>query len=92
MKILYKTSETKAALGVGTTTLYRWINEGKLDARKIGRRTYITGDSIEALVESLEPVVTSTMKAEAGQPQAAGDRQSPKSRFTSVAQRPPVAE
>ena len=54
MKLLYRTSEAKAALGVGTTTLYRWINEGRLDARKMGRRTYITGDSIEALVESLE--------------------------------------
>ena len=87
MKLLYRTSEAKAALGVGTTTLYRWINEGRLDARKMGRRTYITGDSIEALVESLEPVVTPTMKA-AGQPQEAGERQSPRSRFTFVAPRP----
>jgi excisionase family DNA binding protein len=46
MKHLYRTSEAKAALGVGTTKLYELINNGMLDARRFGRRTYITGASI----------------------------------------------
>jgi hypothetical protein len=32
MKLLYRTSEAKAALGVGTTKLYEVINNGTLDA------------------------------------------------------------
>jgi excisionase family DNA binding protein len=64
MKHLYRTSEAKAALGVGTTKLYELINNGMLDARRFGRRTYITGASIEALVGALKPVITPTMAAE----------------------------
>jgi excisionase family DNA binding protein len=64
-KYLYRTSEAKTALGVGTQRLYDLINNGTLDARRLGRRTYITADSIEAFVASLPPVVTPTMaKAE----------------------------
>ena len=64
MKLLYRTSEAKAALGVGTTKLYELINNGTLDGRRFGRRTYITGTSIEALVGALKPVITPTMAAE----------------------------
>ncbi len=64
-KFLYRTSEAKAALGCGTTKLYELINNGVLDTRRFGKRTYITAASIEAFVASLPPVVTPTMaKAE----------------------------
>jgi excisionase family DNA binding protein len=64
-KFLYRTSEAKAALGCGNTKLYRLINNGTLDARRFGKRTYITAESLEAFVASLKPIVTPTMaKAE----------------------------
>ena len=64
-KFLYRTSEAKAALGCGTTRLYDLINKGLLEARRLGHRTYITADSLEAFIASLPPVVTPTMaKAE----------------------------
>jgi hypothetical protein len=59
-KFLYRTSEAKAAIGCGTTTLYSLINRGILDARRLGKRTYITAESIEAFVASLKPVITPT--------------------------------
>jgi excisionase family DNA binding protein len=64
MKLLYRTSEAKAALGCGNTKLYRLINDGTLDARRFGNRTYITADSLEAFAASLKPVVTPTMAKE----------------------------
>lgn len=60
-KFLYRTSEAKAALGCGTTRLYELINNGTLEARRLGRRTYITAESLEAFVAKLPPVVTPTM-------------------------------
>jgi hypothetical protein len=60
-KFLYRTSEAKAALGCGTTRLYELINKGLLEARKLGHRTYITAESLEAFIASLPPVVTPTM-------------------------------
>jgi excisionase family DNA binding protein len=64
-KFLFRTSEAKAALGVGTTRLYELINNGTLEARRLGSRTYVTAESLEAFVASLPAVVTPTMaKAE----------------------------
>ena len=64
-KLLYRTREAKTAIGCGTTTLYDLINKGLLEARRLGHRTYITAESLEAFVASLKPVVTPTMaKAE----------------------------
>ena len=40
----------KRALGIGHTTLYKLIGEGKLSTVKIGRRTLVKTDSIRALV------------------------------------------
>jgi len=60
-KFLYRTSEAKAAIGCGTTRLYELINDGTLDARRLGNRTYITAESLEAFVASLTRVLTPTM-------------------------------
>jgi|HubBroStandDraft_6_1064221.scaffolds.fasta_scaffold92834_5 excisionase family DNA binding protein len=83
MKLLYGTREAKAALGCGTSKLYELINNGTLDARRFGKLTYITAESLEAFVASLPRVETPTM-AKAEQPLSA-DRQSPRDRFTSLA-------
>jgi hypothetical protein len=60
-KFLYPTREAKAAIGCGTTTFYRLINEGWLKAVRLGHRTYVTAASLETFVASLPPVVTPTM-------------------------------
>jgi len=70
-KFLYRTSEAKLALGCGNARLYELINNGTLDARRFGKRTYVTADSLEAFVASLKPVVTPTMaRAEQQRPGA----------------------
>jgi hypothetical protein len=64
-KFLYPGREARAAIGCGVTKYYELINSGALDARRFGKRTYITAESLEAFVASLQPVVTPTMaKAE----------------------------
>lgn len=43
-------NDTARALGVGRSTVYKLIAEKKLDAIKIGRRTLVKVESIDALV------------------------------------------
>ncbi len=54
LKLLHRPNEVREALGIGTTTLYRLIGEGKLKAVKIGRSTHITDASLRAFTASLE--------------------------------------
>src|SRR6516164_5061535 len=64
-KLLYPAKQARAAIGCGSGTFYKLINNGTLDARRFGKRTYITAASLEAFVASLPPLVTPTMaKAE----------------------------
>jgi hypothetical protein len=60
-KILYTTREARDAIGCGVTRLYEHINAGRLDARRFGRRTFITSESLHAFVASLAPAVTPSM-------------------------------
>ncbi|BAU89364.1 hypothetical protein MPPM_0759 [Methylorubrum populi] len=53
-KLLHRPNDVKDALGIGTTTLYRLIGEGKLKVVKIGSATRITDESMRAFVASLE--------------------------------------
>ncbi|WP_255206944.1 helix-turn-helix domain-containing protein [Mycolicibacterium sp. PAM1] len=39
--------------GIGRTTLYRLIEEGHLVRARIGRRAFITGDSIAAYIQTI---------------------------------------
>ncbi len=50
---LYSPRETERILGVSHAQLYRIIGAGKLDARKIGNKTVISRQSIEAFIASL---------------------------------------
>lgn len=45
--------ETRAATGLGRTKLYQLINNGELKARKIGKRTVILKDDLEAFLKNL---------------------------------------
>ena len=52
-RALYSPRETEAILGISHATLYRLINAGRLDARKIDNKTVITDESIRRFIESL---------------------------------------
>lgn len=60
-KFLYRASEARDAIGCGVTKFYQLINNGTLDARRFGRRTYITAESLEAFVASLPRAITPTL-------------------------------
>ncbi|MFN4357012.1 helix-turn-helix domain-containing protein [Sphingopyxis alaskensis] len=45
-------SQAAKALGLGRTSIYALINEGRLDTIKIGRRRLIKVESIRALIET----------------------------------------
>jgi len=49
----YSVPEVMARVGVGRDKLYRLIREGKLPARKLGRKTLILATDLEAFLESL---------------------------------------
>lgn len=51
-------NDAARALGLGRTSVYVLINEGRLEARKLGRRTLVTTESIRALVDGAA-IVTS---------------------------------
>ena len=62
MKRLYTIRETRTALGFGLTKVYDDINKGRLVAVKDGKRTYITGKSIEKRIADMKRLETPTMK------------------------------
>lgn len=49
-RIAYPIADACRAVGIGRTNLYRLINEGKLEARKIGGRTLIPAESLRRLI------------------------------------------
>ena len=49
----YNIPEVMARVGVGRDKLYRLIREGKLPARKLGRKTLILRSDLEAFLEAL---------------------------------------
>lgn len=44
-------NEAARILGVGRTSLYSMIADGKVEARKLGRRTVITMASLRRLID-----------------------------------------
>jgi hypothetical protein len=52
-RALYTPRETERVLSISHAQLYRLIGRGALDARKIGRSTYITAASIEGFLAGL---------------------------------------
>jgi hypothetical protein len=48
-------ADTKRHIGLGHTKVYELIGQGILDARKAGKKTLITGESIRAYIASLPP-------------------------------------
>lgn len=50
--LVYTVKDAKRLLSISHTTLYRAINAGDLEVRKIGARTLITAASIKRLADA----------------------------------------
>lgn len=50
-KLAYSIPEAAAAVSIGRSKVYELIAEGKLEARKIGKRTVIPAASLAKLLE-----------------------------------------
>lgn len=55
--------EARAAIGLGRTKIYQLINSGELKARKIGKRTVILKEDLEAFLSNLQPYATENQEA-----------------------------
>jgi hypothetical protein len=55
-RALYPIKEAEVILSTSHAQIYRLINAGKLDARKIGTRSFITAASLDAFLSSLPKV------------------------------------
>jgi hypothetical protein len=55
-RALYPVKEAEVILSTSHAQIYRLINSGRLDARKIGARSFITASSLEAFLASLPKV------------------------------------
>ena len=49
--LLVSITGTAKALSIGRTSVYKLIDEGKLETRKMGRRRLVTVESIKRLAE-----------------------------------------
>lgn len=49
----YSISQVLEMVPVGRTTLYHEISQGRLKAKKIGRRTLILAEDLERFIENL---------------------------------------
>lgn len=47
-------NDAAKALGLGRTSIYAMIGDGRLDAFKLGRRTLVTTESIRRLVAAAQ--------------------------------------
>lgn len=70
----YTVPEAARLLQVSQSTLWRWIDAGKLSAYRVGpRRIIIRKQDLEAVVQPVKPgkreVMTAARKAEEGQPE-----------------------
>jgi hypothetical protein len=55
-RALYPIKEAEVILSTSHAQIYRLIGSGRLDARKIGSRSYITAASIDQFLASLPKV------------------------------------
>ncbi len=64
MSLAYSIADAAKAAGIGRTTVYSLIRTGKLPARKLGARTVILADDLEALIRSLPTINTEVRYAD----------------------------
>lgn len=54
-RLTYSILEAGHALGVGKSTIYKLIGEGRLNLLKIGTRSLIRADDLRAVVDAAQP-------------------------------------
>jgi excisionase family DNA binding protein len=59
-KLAFTIPEAVSSSGIGRTVLYAMIKQGRLEARKLGSRTLIPAPSLQALVDGLPKIPTTT--------------------------------
>jgi len=52
-KLAYKPEEAQKVAGIGNTKFYEEVREGRLITRKIGRRTVVLKEDLEAWLAAL---------------------------------------
>ncbi|TIP74853.1 MAG: helix-turn-helix domain-containing protein [Mesorhizobium sp.] len=52
-KVGYSPEQAAAAAGLGRTLIFLAMRDGKLKARKLGRRTVITADDLKTFLDNL---------------------------------------
>ena len=53
--VSYSIVDACHALGIGRTTLYKLISQGRVRARKIGARTVVLSEDVQRLVADAPP-------------------------------------
>jgi len=66
LRALFSPREAEELLGISHAHLYRLINAGRFDARKLGGKTVITADSIQRLLETLPQAGSLRRRVDAG--------------------------
>lgn len=61
-KLAYTIEQVVNITGVGRSTVYNAIKSGQLEARKHGRRTWITSAALNKWIESMPMVRSSATK------------------------------
>lgn len=61
--LAYSISDACRATGLGRTSIYGLISEGRIEARRCGGRTLIPAESLRAFLASLPPVPIATKPA-----------------------------
>ena len=59
----YTIADAVSVTGIGRTSLYKAIAEGRLRAVKNGRRTLILADDLERFLSHLQPMETANAEA-----------------------------
>ena len=54
MKVSFSITEASKLLGIGRTKVYEAINEGRLRAKKYGKRTILLREDLEQFLADLE--------------------------------------
>jgi excisionase family DNA binding protein len=54
-KLLLTITETAAATGMSRSRIFELLREGELEAKRAGRRTLVTADSLRRCVDRLPP-------------------------------------
>ena len=66
-QLTYSIPDVSAKTGLGKTTVYKAISEGRLKARKLGNRTLILASELESFLASLPTIqILNTLTPDGG--------------------------